>query len=388
MCPLRKNSPGEALEVILGLCPLDLKLEECSLRSMLRILHHRRSRWSGFGRNSYGHIKYAQEKLLDIGIKEIDFDNIKELNLNPKYNVDLESFKSGGSPVSRSDVNIFTDGSKLNEKCGYGFCINQSNVLIAEGNGKVGDNSTVFQCEILGITKSCDKLLNMDTDYNSISIFSDSQAAIAALANLRIESHVVKNCVEKLNTLGQIADVQIHWVKAHTGHFYNEKADQNARSGTCNNNNKVNIPTPISWAMKKITDSTYRKWSSRWAFSKIGRQTKIWFPKPDKQKSKFFLGQTRTELGHQVQMITGFNRLNYHESKISGVNPTCRLCLEEEETSWHIISECPALWSLRQNSFGTFFLEEPSNWKPHQLQKFLKSPSILELNSGEVLNQS
>ena len=387
LCPLRKNSPSEALEVILGLCPLDLKIEEMSLRSHLRILSHRRTTWSGFGRNTFGTIKWAKEKLLDIGINEIDFDNTKELNINSNYEVVLESFKSG-TPNSTSDVNIFTDGSKLNDNCGYGFCINQGNVLIAEGNGKASEKNTVFQCEVLGITKGCDELLNMDAEYNSITIFSDSQAAISALAALRIESHAVKNCVDKLNTLGQNADVQIKYVRAHIGHFWNEKADKNARLGSTNDNNKVHIATPTSWAKKKITDSTYKRWSSRWSLSKIGRQTKLWWPKPDKQKSKLFLNQTRTELGHQIQMITGFNRLNYHESKISGVDPTCRLCLEEEETSYHIISECPALWSLRQNSFNTFFLEEPSKWKPHQLQKFLQSPIIMELNSGEALNQS
>ena len=153
-------------------------------------------------------------------------------------------------------------------------------------------------------------------------------------------------------------------------------------------NNRVYIPTPLSYAKKNILDSTYKKWGEQWASSKIGRHAKFWFPKPDKNLSKHFLKQSRVELGHQIQMLSGFNRLNYFESKISGIDPTCRLCLEDEETAYHIISECPALWALRQKCFNTLPFEKPTDWKPHQLQSFLKSSKIIELNSGMAIEHS
>ena len=80
-------------------------------------------------------------------------------------------------------------------------------------------------------------------------------------------AEVYKFCafVTIITFLGQNADVQIKYVRAHIGHFWNEKADKNARLGSTNDNNKVHIATPTSWAKKKITDSTYKRWSSRWS---------------------------------------------------------------------------------------------------------------------------
>ena len=36
----------------------------------------------------------------------------------------------------------------------------------------------------------------------------------------------------------------------------------------------------------------------------------------------------------------------------------CRLCMEDEETSFHIVAECPALAWRRNECFGTFQVSE------------------------------
>ena len=50
MMPLRKGTPTAGLEVALDLMPLDLKIEELSLRAMLRVLLHNRTKWPVFGK--------------------------------------------------------------------------------------------------------------------------------------------------------------------------------------------------------------------------------------------------------------------------------------------------------------------------------------------------
>ena len=61
-------------------------------------------------------------------------------------------------------------------------------------------------------------------------------------------------------------------------------------------------------------------------------------------------------------------------------DPTCRLCLEDEESFWHIIGECPALWKLRRDIFQLYpTLDKNPDWKVHQIQKFVENPQIWEL---------
>ena len=92
-----------------------------------------------------------------------------------------------------------------------------------------------------------------------------------------------------------------------------------------------------------------------------------------------------------IQMISGHNRLNRHNSLIDPrVSPTCRLCKEEEETSWHLIGDCPMLLSKRWQIFNSPFLEDPPDWRPWKVLRFLYSAKIVELNERveEQLSQN
>jgi len=54
-----------------------------------------------------------------------------------------------------------------------------------------------------------------------------------------------------------------------------------------------------------------------------------------------------------VQILTEHGTLNYHMYKVRRSNtPDCRMCGEEEETSLHILSLCPAYAKLRLQFLG------------------------------------
>ena len=60
-----------------------------------------------------------------------------------------------------------------------------------------------------------------------VKFFSNSRAAIQALNSAIVTSQVVKDTINALNLVGGKVDrLELAWIKAHVGHWGNEKADQ------------------------------------------------------------------------------------------------------------------------------------------------------------------
>ena len=379
MMPLRKSSPDAGLQVVLDFPPLDLKIEEIALKSMIRVFPKVNLKWLGFGEKGYGHILDGIKQLKKLGINPKVTDLTASLSVSKGFKVDLDSFGSGQVQLDGNMV-CYTDGSKIDNQVGYGLGITQGNYLFNSDNGSLPTESSVFQAEVFAIHKACD--LIKEKGSNRVTFFSDSQSALLALAGVKVQSKTVKNCIEKLNELAKETQVELKWVKGHNESTGNEFADAAAKLGTKNNVNRVEIPPPVSVAKKKITDSMLRKWNKRWSNLDQCMQTKQWFPTIDRKKSKKLLNLGRIELGNIVQLLTGHNRLRYHESKMSDVDPTCRLCLEDMETTWHIFTDCPALWRERKDIFQVPFLDNDLKWTVKQFVNFTKRCKIYELNAG------
>ena len=107
--------------------------------------------------------------------------------------------------------------------------------------------------------------------------------------------------------------------------------------------------------------------------------TLIWFPGLNKLATNYLLNQSRVDLGLCVGFLTGHNRMRKHESVVSqGVDPSCRFCLEDEESAWHLIAECPALWMHRGQAFKSYQLYSNPKWKAHQFLSFLRDAKMSE----------
>ena len=70
-------------------------------------------------------------------------------------------------------------------------------------------------------------------DYNcrTITIFTDSQAALKALESVTVKSKLVLECLEWLSELAIQNSVQLVRVPRHEGILGNEKADELAKKG-------------------------------------------------------------------------------------------------------------------------------------------------------------
>ena len=75
-------------------------------------------------------------------------------------------------------------------------------------------------------------LINKQTEKQTITFFSDSQASLAALNKLTVKSDTVDRCINALNDLGEKNRIHLRWVKAHVGIHGNEVADFLAKKGS------------------------------------------------------------------------------------------------------------------------------------------------------------
>ena len=199
---------------------------------------------------------------------------------------------------------------------------------------------------------------------------------------MTINSNTVEKCLNALNELGKRNRVHIRWVKAHVGIHGNEIADSLAKRGSALGVGPTDkLLAPKAMQKKAINEYFHGKWSKAWKGYSQARQTKIWFPEPDYKKSLQLLKKERNALGRLVQFFTGHNKLKRHRNIQNGVNDphSCRLCLEEEESSFHIIAECPALQYLRSRVFKLptpITLPNPPDWTVSQVDGFLNKSSV------------
>ena len=172
--------------------------------------------------------------------------------------------------------------------------------------------------------------------------------------------------------------VTLHWIKAHVGHPGNEKADELAKKGAQNPSLVGEAPLTSKQACTAMVKSLFdQKWQHYWTGLPTCRQTKQWMPDINRAISREMLkSYDRNTYSCFVQLITGHNFLNRHESIVAGVEEEedglCRLCLEDEESSFHVFAECPALAARRLDIFGTHVLEDLQDWRPWKVLTFFQ----------------
>ncbi len=85
-----------------------------------------------------------------------------------------------------------------------------------------------------------------------------------------------------------------------------------------------------------------------------------------------------------VQLITGHNFLQRHKVIVQeDVDPLCRSCGEDEETSHHVVAECPAFAAIRLRVLGTPVLQGTLHWST-KIAEFLREINFSSLQDQAV----
>ena len=263
----RQNTPGDALEVITDTMPLDLFIKGEAAKATFRISpHFETDKWETMCKNT-GHIHKAKKDAEDIGLPLGDPDEINEPIWEKGY---IANTDSDGTDIFKG-LRCYTDGSKTSNGCGAGTCIAIGSVVLHTRSYGLSNHSTVFQTEARAITLACSNLTqllksrpDLENENKRIVILSDSKAVISALDKIDTTSKTISDTKNALNTLAKSYDVEVRWLKGHSGIVGNEIADRAAKTGC---NLKITQKTCLAKAAtkEKITQLMYSEWQDRWS---------------------------------------------------------------------------------------------------------------------------
>ena len=378
----RRSTPTAGLEVALNIMPLHTHILYEAALAFERVLPTLSNKEALETSRSPGHRKFLKQLKMDLDLPSISVDTAERKHIWGNLFTVATKF-SKDPPAETSDgINIYTDGSGHCDGKGSGFIAflskSAAGSTLHTDSFTLRTENSVYQSELYAIKKAAE-WISRNIQNQIIYIFTDSRASIWTLLRNTVTSKLVTETMRALNhACGFSNTIRLKWVKAHAGHFGNEKADELANAGAASNNFVDDAPNPPESYRKLIfRRKLTQKWQADWEMRKDCRQTKLWFPQLSKRLSFSLLAQGRVNLSRMIQLITGHNFLNRHEALVNKTGDAdCRLCLEDEETAIHVIAECPALARPRLQTFGKCFLALPLQWSIQEVASFIREAQI------------
>ena len=163
------------------------------------------------------------------------------------------------SVLNQNTVKVYTDGSKLDGRVGASFYAEYPDNSPKQAFFHLGIYSTLFQAEVLAISKMAKGLLWEKMLNQNIVVLVDSQAAIKAFIKCTVTSITMLNCIRNLNQLGKQNHVSIAWIPGHAGVHGNEVADYLAKLGS---KSKIHGPKRFITVPYASCVSTVKDWST------------------------------------------------------------------------------------------------------------------------------
>ena len=191
------SSPQAGLEVILNIPPLVIHLKTQALITYKRLLVN--GNWrvqEGEIRNKKNHTNII--KKLAKNLKLLHTPRDKMMNtayIQTGFKTEIQEriiinqvMKRPGT-VEVGAVNCFTDGSRFDNRSGYGYTI-QGDGIKVNGYNSLGEYATVYQAELIAIQEAAFTMLGKEVRGKRITIYVDNQAAIQPLGSYQIRGRI------------------------------------------------------------------------------------------------------------------------------------------------------------------------------------------------------
>jgi ribonuclease HI len=229
---VRPITPSAALEVMYGVPPLELFIQNCAQNAAIRVKPDTTWQPQAKAKAWVAHGRHLQHQF-PAGLWQADTDEIAHQKVWKKnYTVHLPTKEIDMLPSG--DIDACTDGSLMRGKSGAGAYIlkksdgRRTHFCSLRGNTK---RATVFQSEVIAVKAAAEALISNNPSGQRIVFHVDNQATIKTLDSSDITKKTCKDARDSLNALGKENTVVLEWVKAHVGILNNEEADKLAKAG-------------------------------------------------------------------------------------------------------------------------------------------------------------
>ena len=305
-----KSISAEAALVLANIEPIDLKIRYCSSRYLLK---------KGIPDNEH--------------LSQITFQLRAPFSYRP--HPALTTNFSVTNCRRPHQINIFTDGSKLEEQTGCAFVALRNDLVIHIDKKRLANECSVFQAELLAILSATEWCIDKNFDAR---IHCDSQAAIKAVCSRNTSDALALNIQKSIQTAG--IHICIIWVKAHVGNAGNEMADQLAKEATKGESIYYHLD-PISYGLRFLKLIMTKDWNIAWKTAIKGRTTAAFFPSIEDRRNCHFLPNYV-----QTQFLTGHGRFAAYLERRK-IHSSDRCICGERQTAEHVLLQCPATFNSR-----------------------------------------
>ena len=331
-----RSTPLAALETIMGILPIRLHISALAEAAQFCTRPLLWDRWDGvWDKRENGHRR--------------SLDDCLNQHCPTQFPTDVGGRNNNWvqhDRIQHPRVQIFTDASKKGKNTGCAFLASRGDVAIMEGGGALGDVS-VFQAEVVAIQASLLWLISNPHKLKGtkVKLWTDLQSALQSIFSLKPTSRLVEETIELLVSAKLICQIELAWVRGHSGVTGNEVVDGMAKENAV----AVQLSSPALARMgreikKEIKRIPELKWQQWWKTTPQCGTAKAFFVAPATQHRKFIKWMSTKELTTLIQAVTGHGLVAGHLSSLRESLPsTCKLCGETVETSLHLWGECPAL---------------------------------------------
>ena len=338
-------STPTAGQVILGLTPLELFINQRALETFVRINKTLKQSWSGIGHGAKRGHRWLLNKLAgEAGIENLNYES----KCGAKYIRRMVNFVTYTSGNNIPEGNRLLLGAKKGwPDIRWGFKVTHHETYHIKLGCMEGSVDSWTGCTV-ALEAAC-RYLELNEIIN-LNVIIDNHVLYAIMRGVGCPGTILHKCIDTLNKLSARGGVSI-WMDPNHNDGEWESLFKALDLATEHELTRIKVPPKLKEHKTSIKEYYVKQWDLRWnnPRGKFNyRQTRLVWPNVNLEASKNVVKLNREDLSKVIQLITGHGFNLYHQGLQGAVDDDeCRFCMEKPEEAHHILFTCHGLDWLR-----------------------------------------